>query len=51
MDIAIIMVKATQTDAAMNVAAPCIGPNTVVVTLQNGLETMKTSRSISRRTG
>ena len=36
-DIAILMVKATQTDAAMKSAAPCIGPDTVVVTLQNGL--------------
>lgn len=37
MDIVIIMVKATQTDAAMETAAPCIGSNTVVATLQNGL--------------
>ncbi len=37
MDIVIIMVKATQTEAAMRTAAPCIGPETVVVTLQNGL--------------
>lgn len=37
MDIVILMVKATQTDDAMASAAPCIGPETVVVTLQNGL--------------
>ena len=37
MDIVILMVKATQTDSAMAAAAPCIGPETVVATLQNGL--------------
>jgi 2-dehydropantoate 2-reductase len=37
MDIVILMVKATQTDDAMKGAAPCIGPDTVVATLQNGL--------------
>lgn len=37
MDIVILMVKATQTDAAMRGALPCIGPETVVATLQNGL--------------
>lgn len=37
MDIVIIMVKATQTDSAMEGAAPCIGAETVVATLQNGL--------------
>lgn len=37
MDIVIIMVKTTQTAAAMETAMPCIGPETVVCTLQNGL--------------
>lgn len=37
MDIVILMVKATQTDDAMTAAAACIGPETVVATLQNGL--------------
>jgi len=37
MDIVIIMVKTTQTDSAMALAAPCIGPETVVCSLQNGL--------------
>ncbi len=36
-DIVIIMVKTTHTHAAMKTAEPCIGPNTVVATLQNGL--------------
>lgn len=36
-DIAVLMVKATQTEDAMRGAAPCIGPETVVATLQNGL--------------
>ena len=37
MDIVILMVKATQTDSAMEGAKNCIGPDTVVATLQNGL--------------
>jgi len=37
MDIVILMVKATQTDSAMEGAKSCIGPDTVVATLQNGL--------------
>ena len=37
MDVVILMVKATQTDAMMPSLAPCIGENTVVVSLQNGL--------------
>ena len=37
MDIVILMVKATQTDSVMPTALPCIGPDTVVVSLQNGL--------------
>lgn len=37
MDIVILMVKATQTDAVMPTVLPCIGPETVVVSLQNGL--------------
>lgn len=36
-DIVIIMSKTTQTDSAMETAKPCIGENTVVATLQNGL--------------
>ena len=36
-DILIIMVKANQTEAALSGASDCIGENTVVVTLQNGL--------------
>ena len=36
-DIAIIMVKATQTEALLEKSKACIGPETVVVTLQNGL--------------
>lgn len=37
MDIVIIMVKATQTDSVMQSVMKCVGPDTVVVTLQNGL--------------
>ena len=37
MDILIIMVKANQTETALSGASSCIGENTVVVTLQNGL--------------
>lgn len=37
MDIVILMVKATQTDSVMPTVLPCIGPETVVVSLQNGL--------------
>ena len=37
MDVVVLMVKATQTDSAMKSAMKCIGPDTVVVTLQNGL--------------
>lgn len=37
MDVVILMVKATQTDAVMPTVLPCIGPETVVVSLQNGL--------------
>lgn len=36
-DAIIVLVKSTQTDSAMENAAPCIGPNTVVISLQNGL--------------
>ncbi|NLC72813.1 MAG: 2-dehydropantoate 2-reductase [Ruminococcaceae bacterium] len=36
-DIAIIMVKATQTEAVLEASMACIGPDTVVATLQNGL--------------
>ena len=36
-DILIVMVKSTQTEAAVSGAACCIGPETVVVSLQNGL--------------
>ncbi len=36
-DLAIIVVKAMQTDAVLGSNAACIGPDTVVVTLQNGL--------------
>jgi 2-dehydropantoate 2-reductase len=38
MDIVILMVKATQTEAIMPSVSPCIGENTVVVSLQNGLD-------------
>ena len=37
MDIVILMVKATQTDSIMPSLKSCIGENTVVVSLQNGL--------------
>ena len=37
MDMVIIMVKATQTDSVMRDTLPCIGPDTVIVSLQNGL--------------
>ena len=37
MDIVILMVKATQTDDIMPTLKSCIGENTVVVSLQNGL--------------
>ena len=36
-DILILMVKCTQTEAALSSAQSCIGPETVIVTLQNGL--------------
>lgn len=36
-DIVILMVKATQTDGIMPSVMPCIGKDTVVVSLQNGL--------------
>ncbi len=36
-DIAIIMVKSTQTESLLEQSKACIGPETVVVTLQNGL--------------
>ena len=36
-DIVILMVKATQTDGIFPSLMPCIGPETVVVSLQNGL--------------
>ena len=37
MDIVILMVKATQTDGIMPSVMKCVGENTVVVSLQNGL--------------
>ena len=37
MDVVILMVKATQTDGIMPSVMPCIGGNTVVVSLQNGI--------------
>lgn len=37
MDMVILMVKATQTADVMADTMPCIGPETVVVSLQNGL--------------
>lgn len=37
MDVVILMVKATQTDSVMPSVMSCIGPETVVVSLQNGL--------------
>ena len=37
MDIVILMVKCTQTQEIMPSLMPCIGPDTVVVSLQNGL--------------
>jgi len=37
MDIVILMVKATQTDGIMPSLAPCIGPETVICSLQNGI--------------
>lgn len=37
MDIVILMVKATQTDGIMPSVMPCIGDDTVVVSLQNGI--------------
>lgn len=37
MDIVILMVKCTQTQKIMPSVMPCIGPETVVVSLQNGL--------------
>lgn len=37
MDIVIFMTKATQLEDAIQGAAPCIGPNTVLVSLLNGL--------------
>lgn len=36
-DIIILLVKATQTESALEGAKGCIGENTVIVTLQNGL--------------
>ena len=37
MDIVILMVKATQTDTVMPEVMRCVGPETVLVSLQNGL--------------
>lgn len=37
MDILLLMVKCTQTEAVLSGARNCIGPETVIVTLQNGL--------------
>lgn len=37
MDVVIFMTKATQAPAAVKSAAPCIGPDTVLVSLMNGL--------------
>ncbi len=37
MDIVILMVKATQTDDVMHSVMSCVGPETVLVSLQNGL--------------
>ena len=37
MDIVIVMVKCTQTETVLKSAQACIGPETVIVTLQNGL--------------
>ncbi|MEG1633349.1 MAG: 2-dehydropantoate 2-reductase [Oscillospiraceae bacterium] len=37
MDIVILMVKATQTDGIMPEVMACVGPETVLVSLQNGL--------------
>lgn len=37
MDMVILMVKATQTDGIMPSVMPCIGENTTVVSLQNGI--------------
>ena len=37
MDIVILMVKATQTDDVMESVMSCVGPETVLVSLQNGL--------------
>lgn len=37
MDIVILMVKATQTDGVMPEVMGCVGPETVLVSLQNGL--------------
>lgn len=37
MDIVILMVKATQTDGVMPEVMDCVGPETVLVSLQNGL--------------
>jgi len=37
MDAVILMAKCTQTDDVMPTVSPCIGPDTVVVSLQNGL--------------
>ena len=38
MDMVIIMVKATQTEAIMPSVLPCIGEKTVLISLQNGLD-------------
>ena len=37
MDIVILMVKATQTDGVMPDVMHCVGPDTVLVSLQNGI--------------
>ena len=37
MDAVILMVKTTANDAVLRDAQPCIGPETVVISLQNGL--------------
>ena len=47
----ILMVKATQTDGIMPSVKPCIGSETVVVSLQNGIGTTMFSKNMSLRTG
>lgn len=45
-DVVMFFVKGFQTEAAAHLVAPCVGPNTTLVTLQNGIGNEDTLRSV-----